>query len=70
MLQFHVWVFVTVSHNTELGPGYTTFLANLEGYKDIQSGLTGLPLFTELYVPGRVTVKGTTYRSGIMVLMS
>ena len=59
-----------LSHNTEIGPGYTTFLANLEGYKEIQSGLTGIPLFTELYVPDRVTVKGTTYRPGMTVFMS
>ena len=59
-----------LSHNTEIGPGYNTFLANLEGYKDIQSGLAGIPLFTELYVPARVTVKGTLYRSGMSVFMS
>ena len=59
-----------LTSSTEIGPGYTTFLANLEGYEDIQSGLTGIPLFTELYVPTRVTVKGTSYRSGMTVFMS
>lgn len=48
-----------LSHSTEIGPGHTTFLTNLEGYKEIQSGLIGLPLFTELYIPTRVTFKGT-----------
>ena len=38
-----------LSHNTEVGPGHTTFLANIDGFKDIQSGLAGIPLFRELY---------------------
>lgn len=61
---------VGLCHNTEIGPGYTTFLANLEGYKEIQSGLIRVPLLTELYIPPRVMFKGTTYRSGMMLFMS
>lgn len=32
--------------------------------------LPEIPLFTELYVPARVTVRGTTYRPGMTVFMS
>lgn len=57
-------------HNTEVGPGYTTFLANIEGFKEIQSGLEGIPLFSELYVPAWVMFKGTQYRAGMTVFLS
>lgn len=49
---------------------YSFMCGSLSHNKEIQSGLIGLPLFTELYVPARVTVEGTTYRSGIMLFMS
>lgn len=59
-----------MSHNTEVGPGHSSFLANIEGVKDIQSGLTGIPLFSELYEPAFVTFKGTDYRAGMTVFLS
>lgn len=57
-------------HNTEAGPGHGTFLANTEGCKEIQSGLEGIPLFSELYVPAWVTIKRTEYRAGMTVFLS
>lgn len=48
-------------HNIEVGPGHTTFLVNIN--ERIQSGLEGIPLFSELYVPAWVTFKGTDYMS-------
>lgn len=71
MMQCYNFMCGTVlCHNTEVGPGYTTFLANIEGFKEIQSGLEGSPLFSELYVPAWVTFKGTEYRAGMTVFLS
>lgn len=39
-------------------------------FKDIQSGLTGIPLFSELYEMVSVTFKGTAYRAGMTVFLS
>lgn len=46
-----------LSHNTEVGPGNTTFLLNID--ERIQSGLEGIPLLSQLYVPAWITFKGT-----------
>lgn len=43
-------------------------MANIEGFKEIQSGLEGIHLFSELYVPAWVTFKGTEYREGTIFL--
>lgn len=59
-----------LSHNPEVGPGHITFLANIEGVKKIQSGLIGIPLFSEVFVPVWVTFQGTAYRAGMTVFMS
>lgn len=59
-----------MSHNTEVGPGHSIFLANIEGVKDIQTGLTGIPLFSEMYEPAYVTFKGTDHRAGMTVFLS
>lgn len=59
-----------LSCNAEVGPGVSTFLANFEGFKDIKSGLTGIPLFSEVFVPTWVTFKGTSYRPGMTVFLS
>ena len=66
MLQFAVWNCV----NTEVGPGHTTFLANIAGVKDIQIGLAGIPFFSELYELVSVTFEGTAYRAGMTVFPS
>lgn len=59
-----------LNHNVEVGPGHTTFLANFEGVKEIQTGLTGILLFSEVFVPAWVNFKGTAYRAGMTVFLS
>ena len=71
MMQCHnILCGTLLCHNTDVGPGHSSFLANIEGFKEIQSCLEGIPLFIELYVPAWVTFKGTEYRAGMTVLLS
>lgn len=71
MMQCYNFLCGTVlCHSTDIGPGHSTFLANIEGFQEIQSGLEGIPLFSELYMPAWVTFKGTEYRAGMTVFLS
>ena len=65
---YHFLCGTILSHNTEVGPGQSTLLININDR--IQSGLAGVPLFSEVYVPAWVTFKGNDYRAGMSVFLS
>lgn len=67
---YHFMSSSVLSHIPEVGPGYSTFLATIEGIKEILGELTDGPLFSEEYIPAHVTFKGTQYRIGTTVLHS
>lgn len=71
MMQCYDFLSGTIlSHNVEVGPGQSSFLATLKEFKNIQSGLTGFPLFSEVFVPEWVKVNGTGYRPGMTVFLA
>lgn len=71
MMQCYAFLSDSVfAQNTEVGPDQCAFLATLGGFRDIQSGLEGLPPQTEVFVPAWVKVRGTEYRPGMTVLLS
>lgn len=67
---YHFMSNSVLSHIPEVGPGYSTFLATIEGIKEIDGALTDVPLVSEVYIPAHVTYKGTQYRPGMTVLHS
>lgn len=56
-------------HTTEVGPGPSTFLSTIDGFKDIQKDLRDFPVLSEVFVPAWLTFKGTEYRPGMTVFL-
>lgn len=57
-------------NETEIGPGHSTLLAVMDGFGDVQTGLEGIPPFTETFVPAWVKVNGTQYKPGMTAFLS
>ena len=69
-LCYHFLSGSVLSHTTEVGPGPSTFLSTIDGFKEIQNDLTDFPVFSEVLLPAWVTFKGTKYRPGMTVFLS